>query len=157
MSGHFRLSSSYDGIGIVDQEFDFEPNTQIESDRNGLLLRRVGLIQAAFVEEPAVLRASGLGVDTRLFAEVNDTILEEAIPLLRGGLEPATYRLNSEPTAGEVAHYRGITFLFTQFPTTARFDFTCWRLPNVRPDVPWPDVVGPEVRSGGSDRAIGDR
>jgi hypothetical protein len=143
LSGKFRLSSGTDGMGIVNQEFAFESGAPVESSRDWLLLRRVGLIQAAFIEEPAVMRSSGLRPDAGPYADLNDTILEEALPLLRGVLEPATFRLNSEPALGEVAQYRGITFLLTRFSTTARFDFTCWRLPAVLPDVPWPEVLGP--------------
>lgn len=141
MSGQdsFHLVGAHDGFGIVGQEFSVESETPAEAGPHLLFLHRVGLVQLSFAADPELTAVAEL--TTCAYHELVEVVLEETQSLLAAPLRPATYRLDSQPAAGEVLTYRGIDYLFSDLPLTDRFDFTCWRLPRVGPDAPWPDVV----------------
>jgi hypothetical protein len=136
----FLLVDPPDGIGIVIQEF--VPESGFDFKAAGadtiLQLRRVSLVQLAFVHQ-AVRDAGGLA--GRSHNEVTEIVLGETAPLWASVLRPASYRLNGRAANGVVLPYRGIEFLMTTFETEVRWDFACWRLPEVPPDTPWPPVT----------------
>ncbi|MDT0202293.1 hypothetical protein [Nocardioides sp. AE5] len=143
----FALTEAAADVGITCHWFTFEVGFEPEDDPpQREWLRRVSLLQVAYVAEPALRRRAGFPDHHRHTSAMLEQISAEADPLLRTGLAPVDYELDGARAGGLAVTYRGSGFLFPQLPLTSGSAFVCWRpAGTVGPGWP-PRVVSVAVR-----------